>query len=130
MLDRIVKTCGIPVKEWGGQCYIIAMTLLACEEGSGELATGFYYTDDDIISDHGWVEYPDGTIADPTRWTLDNTKPNIYRGVAVSNYDKDGVRWEKDLAEINKPLVKAALSAAKFRAACLAAFTLGDLKNA
>ena len=129
LIDRIAMTSCIPIRQWYGKCYLIAMALLACEDSVGELVTGFYHTDNGMVSDHAWIEYPDGSIADPTRWTMENTSPEIYRGQVTSNYDKDGLRWEKELEEIYKPLVQSALMASRLRATFLAIDTLEDLKK-
>lgn len=129
MLNRLADTCRIPVDDWTGKCYIIAMTLLACENGDGELVTGFYHSSHGMVADHAWVEYPDGNIADPTRWTMEFTRPEIYRGKPTRNYDRDGRRWEAELDEMKKPIVQAGLLASRFRAALLASEILEDLKE-
>ena len=130
LLKRLAQASNIPIKKWRGKCYIIAMTLLACEDGNGELVTGYYHTKKNAVADHGWVKYPDGTIADPTRWTLDNTKPAIYRGPADSCYDEEGRRWEAELDEIYKPMRDAFEESRHLNAAFMAIEALDNLKPA
>jgi hypothetical protein len=38
---------------------------------------------------HGWVQKPDGTVCDPTRWVFEHVKPYIYDGPA-DHYDVGG----------------------------------------
>jgi len=85
---------GRPVGEWAGKCYMVAMALRDVL-GKGELVTGFY-DDEENVTDHGWLEMPDGSVVDPTRWTLEDRKPYIYRGPPDGCYDKDGIRWEAE----------------------------------
>ena len=92
---------GMAADTWRGKCYLIAMALLACEKVDGELVTGYYHYSDNVV-DHGWVKYPDGAIADPTRWTIEDTTPTVYRGKETDNYDEDGKRWEAELDELGK----------------------------
>ena len=38
---------------------------------------------------HGWLEMPDGTIIDPTRWVFEDCKPYIYHGPNDEEYDNE-----------------------------------------
>lgn len=94
---------GQPTRTWPGKCYGIADALLESDLiEQGELRYGHFVgnVSDDCklfpssrpFHQHGWIELPDGTVVDPTRWVFEHVAPYIYVGDA-DDYDVGGNRW-------------------------------------
>ena len=83
------------------------MGLLDIQWCDGLIQTGYYHTSDgSTVTDHGWIELDDGNICDPTRWTLDDTEPDIYVGPMTGEYDLNGARWERELEALRDRFVR------------------------
>jgi hypothetical protein len=88
----IARQIGIPVEDWPGHCYCIAMAMWrhpriklmgAVHYGKwlGEIAPGSFYDDEKkAMAGHAWIEEVDGTIIDPTRYVFEGVRPYIYVG--------------------------------------------------
>lgn len=86
--EEVAELIHWPLDEWPGFCYGIAECLLdaGIVEGHlryghwlGPVAHGSMFWGRPLIR-HGWVEKPDGTIVDPTRWVFEDAEPYIYEG--------------------------------------------------
>lgn len=85
----VEKAVGMPASKWHGQCFFIASQIVDKNLVKGRAAYGHYrgpvskegYWKDRVgqgFQRHGWVELPDQTILDPTRWSFENKPPYIY----------------------------------------------------
>lgn len=96
---KVSTQIGVPIAEWGGNCHGISTKMVAknlVPGGKvvrglwiGEIAIGNMFSGRPFTG-HSWIETPDGTIVDPTRWVFTNDQPKIYVGPNDGNYDKGG----------------------------------------
>jgi hypothetical protein len=103
-INIIAEKIDLPISEWPGKCYGIA---LACvEKGlvAGKVRYGHYlgYIAPESLfkknrtigfAQHGWVETSGGEIYDPTRWVFECEKPYVYVDSDDSDYDIGGSEW-------------------------------------
>lgn len=98
---------GVPLDEWPGQCYGIAVELLSSgaldrfQAENGPLVAAYGLYSGPIaqasrfggrpFSRHGWLESPDGHVVDPTRYVFSGTAPEIWIG-STDDYDLSGSR--------------------------------------
>lgn len=96
---EVEKAIGIKAKDWNGRCFEIATKLHASGLVQGEVRYGLYWgpiSDKSekfggrSITHHGWIERPDRTIVDPTRWAFEATAPRIWSGWGAGHYDVGG----------------------------------------
>jgi len=79
----------VPLKDWPERCHEIAGRmqkagyfadgLLSYGLWTGPIAEGSTFAGRPICR-HGWVEMPDGSIVDPTRWAFEDVEPYMYVG--------------------------------------------------
>lgn len=97
-INEVVMRLEIPPHRWKGNCMWIATEcyLAGLVPTKSRVCYGGYYGEidpdghfgDRPFSHHAWIELPDFTIYDPTRWVFTNTKPAIWRGPARNDdYD-------------------------------------------
>lgn len=98
---KVEAVIGVQTEEWKGNCYGIAS--LCLDKGlvpNGILRYGHYrgpIHKDSMFAksrgmgfcQHGWIELPDNTVWDPTRWVFENVEPYIYIG-KNDHYDVGG----------------------------------------
>lgn len=104
---------GIPVKQWEGNCYGIALKLFDAmkdrfPEGS-EVVYGMWHGPvhpDSIfagkaLSRHGWIVTPEGEICDPTRWAFEAPDtPFMYFGTNDEGfYDRGSSRFVEAITQ-------------------------------
>lgn len=114
-----------PLTNWAGQCFGVATALVnagLCPEGAiavyghwtGPIGADSMFADRQHVGfvQHGWVNCPDGTIIDPTRWAFDHsdhTNAYIYSG-PNDHYDEGGNALRhammRPCSELNKPPVE------------------------
>lgn len=95
-LDEIAGKLGIPVKDWPGRCYEVAVVASRLIDGATPVY-GHYkgpVNDKSIfapisIIQHGWVLLEDNQVLDPTRWVFEVVEPYIYIGPG-DDYDEGG----------------------------------------
>lgn len=91
-VNEVVLAIDISPHRWKGncswitaECYyagLVPKTSRVCYGGYyGEIAPDGHFGDR-AFSHHSWIELPDFTIYDPTRWVFTNTRPAIWRGPA------------------------------------------------
>jgi hypothetical protein len=105
--EEAAKAIEVPVREWPGNCWYICEWLLETDllpDGSthkrgrytGALIYGKYRAEilawsDDIGSRrHSWIETPDGTVVDPTRYVFEGVEPYIYKGARDNYVEEQG----------------------------------------
>lgn len=88
----VAKRIGVPAAEWPGRCYEIACKMLCHGVVQGVARYGSWlgpvleacpvvsWRGSRLPVRHGWIERPDGSIVDPTRWVFAGAKPEIYVG--------------------------------------------------
>lgn len=90
-LEKAEELAGWTVKMWPGKCYGIASAIAEAVGGVpmyghwiGPVAERedklFAYARQTGFARHGWVELPDRSIVDPTRWVFEDVAPYIYHG--------------------------------------------------
>jgi hypothetical protein len=105
-VSDIAKKIDVPVKHWIGNCYGIAMAIIARKVVKGKARYGHYVGPIHPNSHfanvrhlgwcrHGWIELPNKQICDPTRWVFENTDPYIYIG-ENDFYDVGGNKFRQD----------------------------------
>jgi hypothetical protein len=93
-VKQIEKAIGLTAFEWAGNCYAVAKAVLDTNVVlEGTLRYGHYLGDVHPLSRfwditcaagfvrHGWIERPDGSIVDPTRWVFECVSPYVYVGI-------------------------------------------------
>jgi hypothetical protein len=82
---------GIMAPDWEGRCHQVASMIvdkfpdvfngakLRYGLWTGPIAPGSCF-EGRPFTHHGWIEMPDGSIVDPTRWVFEGRKPYIYAG--------------------------------------------------
>jgi hypothetical protein len=68
---------------------------------TGPIAPGSPFRQDAPITRHGWLELPDGRVADPTRWVFEAVPPYVYVG-PNDHYDLGNDRL-RQAAHHNQP---------------------------
>ncbi|VVB54570.1 Uncharacterised protein [uncultured archaeon] len=104
---------GVPAEEWRGNCYGIASLFL--KKGvvtnaklryglwMGPVAKGsVMYGRPPEGMHHGWLENPDGTIIDPTRFEFEQKPPYVYVGIS-DYYDAGGNKLRLKELRFNPP---------------------------
>ncbi len=113
-IEQIAVRIGWPVAAWEGHCYSVACAILAAKifpgqarygHYSGPVAPGTLFDLDMPFIRHGWIELPDGTIIDPTRWVFEGAPPYLWIGHNTGEYDAGGQRWLQAI-ESPPPLTK------------------------
>jgi hypothetical protein len=99
--QKFARKIGWPTAEWPTHCYAVAAEILCAGLVDGTLRYGHWLGSvapgtlfhrpgsPRPFTPHGWIELPDGTICDPTRWVFENAAPYVYRGPA-DHYDVGG----------------------------------------
>ena len=99
-LHDVEKAIKIKAPEWAGRCFEIAQKVVASGIVIGTPRYGMYWGHisekcarfcNRAFTHHGWIERPDRTIVDPTRWVFENWKPMIWSGWS-RDYDVGGSR--------------------------------------
>jgi hypothetical protein len=83
--------------EWAGRCYELAQAGIKAGLVYGKARYGHWVgpvAEDSMfhgkpVIHHGWVELPDGSVVDPTRWEFEGKLPYIYHGPS-DHYDVGG----------------------------------------
>lgn len=97
---KVAKKIEVPISKWPGNCAWIANLMLAHKlvpsgvavRGNwiGPITTKNHFKDRPFTG-HTWIQTPDGTIVDPTRWAFSENAPaEIYVGPNDGNYDIGG----------------------------------------
>jgi len=96
----VAKRIHVPLFAWIGNCHAIAHAVLLHKlVPGGKLRYGHWtgpvggknFSQDRILR-HGWIEVPHRKrngklyIVDPTRWTIEDAEPYIYRGLDTEGY--------------------------------------------
>jgi hypothetical protein len=99
-IATVATAIDVPVDGWPGNCNAIAIKLMESGLVDGAVNRyGHYYGPvshrwfawrDSPFQRHGWLEKPDGTIVDPTRWAFTGEEPYIYEGPNTPEYDWGG----------------------------------------
>ena len=89
---------GSPATSWMGRCTEISDKLADAYRGEAvyghwvgpvDDASPFAYAQSTGFAQHGWIEMPDGSVVDPTRFAFEMVAPYIYVG-ASDYYDRGG----------------------------------------
>ena len=85
---KIAKVIGIPLNKWHGKCDEVSHAITKTGIVRGKNRYGHYLGP--VVETHkmhgypavrhGWIELPDGTIVDPTRFQFEGKTPYIYVG--------------------------------------------------
>lgn len=88
--QEVAEKIGIPLEKWEGNCDWIANELVKQGIVEGRVVRGFWHGvmkgyweprgKAAHFTQHSWIELPDVTTVDPTRWSFENTTPYIYVG--------------------------------------------------
>tara|TARA_B100000614_G_scaffold262909_1_gene300518 strand:+ start:87376 stop:88005 length:630 start_codon:yes stop_codon:yes gene_type:complete len=104
----------IPLEEWHGNCFAIAVAILKAGLVEGEAVYGVYQgpiSADGFWADrrklagtigvhHGWIDLRNGQILDPTRWSFENVEPYIHETRRDDEeYDAYGMRLRSQLQQ-------------------------------
>jgi len=100
---KVAKTIGMPLKRWPGNCFAIASQMVKHKIISGTAVYGHWLgpiAENSFFApkahlgfvQHGWVQRPDGSIVDPTRYVFEAVKPYVYEGPS-DHYDEGGNRF-------------------------------------
>jgi len=94
----VAEKIGLPVRDWPGNCFAIAASILQKGVVEGSVRYGTYcgpvhpesrFENRPYIS-HGWIRR-ENLIVDPTRWTLTQPyDPAILVGTRFDEYDPGG----------------------------------------
>lgn len=126
--DRCAERIGIPLESWPGNCFAIATALV--ESGIvrgravygaylGPIAPGTLFSNrPGGMTNHGWIETPDGHIVDPTRWVFSGTAPRL--AVLLQGNDEYDEGATARAAKFRQPF-PAATSPAKVQTSVVAA---------
>jgi hypothetical protein len=91
----------MPTARWRGNCHAIACRILdlglvrgVARYGHyyGPVAPASYFSPTAPFHRHGWVERPDRSVLDPTRWVFEDAPPYIHVGPREPDYDPGGQR--------------------------------------
>lgn len=101
------RAIDVPLAKWRGNCYGIAQRLADDFYEKGEAVFGHYYgpIDEDGyfgersgLNQHGWIEFEDEKIIDPTRWVFTNKAPFLYiTHKPDDEYDRAGQKLRESL---------------------------------
>jgi hypothetical protein len=102
-IKEVAEKIGIPVSEWGGNCYGIACACVEKGVVKGKARYGQFHGyiartgrfAGRQVNQHGWVEMENGKIFDPTRWAFEDTTPYIYVGDSLDDYDMGANKLKK-----------------------------------
>ena len=104
-VEQVEKALDCPATEWEGNCYGVATMIVQKGLIEGRAVYGHFLGEVSKNSpfwnkraghpfvQHGWVEFEDGRILDPTRWSLEGVEPYIWVGDAGEEYDEGGNEW-------------------------------------
>lgn len=109
-LAEVEKAIGLEVPKWAGQCFGIACAVSdAYPELGGTALYGHYHGDichgsifygRGGIVQHGWIQLPDGSVLDPTRWAFDSPdKPYLYHSTRDDDLAGQFVCMDCELTE-------------------------------
>ncbi len=109
-IEQAVAASGIPLEDWPGDCARISNAL--AEHYGGIARFGHFLgeiSDDSLFAgrpttQHGWIELPDGSVVDPTRWAFEHDRDDlqsayIWHGPA-DEYDLGGDRLRRAVLEM------------------------------
>jgi hypothetical protein len=103
---QVGEQIGWPLCDWAGNCSDIARLIIEYEIVPGthryghylgpiEPASRFYNRHAPFVQ-HGWIETPEGWVADPLRWEFEGKQPYMFatdRLVWVAQYDISGNKF-------------------------------------
>lgn len=91
----VERAISIPVSDWPGNCYAIACSMIdaGLTPGGkkryghwlGPIAEHTMFSCRSLVS-HGWIEMPDSSIIDPTRWVFEGVDPYIFQDYDTPGY--------------------------------------------
>jgi len=104
--ERVATDIGIPLSKWEGNCFGVASALVETYDlgkavygmWTREMGTGLFAGRP--FTHHGWVELPDGSIIDPTRYVFEDEAPYIYVGPRTPEYDPGSNRTRQIVREM------------------------------
>ncbi len=100
---------GSPATSWMGRCAQISSLLADAYRGEAVYghwtgpvadASPFAYASRTGFAQHGWIEMPDGSVVDPTRFAFEMVAPYIYIGES-DHYDRGGNVFR--MAQLGEP---------------------------
>ncbi|MFI5222680.1 MAG: hypothetical protein ACHQX3_00295 [Nitrospirales bacterium] len=103
-IQAVVEAIQIPLDSWPGNCYTIAAAMHRADLVPGGLLRYGHYLGPVAAASifhgrplvpHGWIEAPDGSIVDPTRFVFEAREPYIYKGPNNQQYDAGGNVFRK-----------------------------------
>jgi hypothetical protein len=85
-IKQIEDAINIHSDRWIGHCHFTSSKILQSGIIDGDLIYGTYIGpihensifSTDFRPQHGWIELPDGSICDPTRWVFEDVDPYLY----------------------------------------------------
>jgi hypothetical protein len=112
VIVRMIDTPKLDVNNWKGNCYHVACQIVKQDVLMTECRAVYGHYLGPISPDgyfkarigmpfvqHGWVEFPNGDIIDPTRWVFEAKQPYIalieHDNVVLEEYDEGGNQWRE-----------------------------------
>lgn len=95
---KVAKAIGIPATKWPARCFEISTKIVEAGLFPGGTAVYGHWTGPvspkslfakKPVVRHGWIQGPDGSVIDPTRFVFEAVKPYIYAG-PNDYYDEGG----------------------------------------
>jgi hypothetical protein len=104
-IRAVEDAIGLKATHWPHRCHEIACKMLRARLVVGVERYGHYHGP--VSQDHpsygrpfqrhGWIEAPDASIIDPTRWVFEGVKPYIYHTPPSDEYDPGGQQLIEDM---------------------------------
>jgi hypothetical protein len=109
---------GIPATEWPMRCYEIACAIVQSgilshlEDIHGRVRTHYGVYDGEVAPEspffrkpiirHGWIEFKDGLVVDPTRFVFTGQDPSLWAG-SIDEYDHGANRLRRKHSKAAPP---------------------------
>ena len=111
-IRALAKKIKFPVDAWPGNCYAVACMIVDAKLVQGTPRYGHFTGKIDPKSSfgdrahlgfcrHGWIELPNGRVADPTRWVFEHVDPYLYVGPS-DEYDIGGGKLRAEARRLMK----------------------------
>ncbi len=101
-IATIAKAIKMPTSEWQGQCSAVCYMILKrklAPPGTvyryghyfGPVApANLVFSSERVFQRHAWLELPDGSVCDPSRWAFEGMPPSVWLGDYGREYDAGG----------------------------------------